>query len=588
MTVPEAIRLIIWDLDETFWKGTLTEGGIDYVDAHHHMVIELTRRGIMNSICSKNDTEPVKQILEEKGLWDYFIFPSINWEPKGPRLAALVNAVQLRAPTIMFIDDNHLNRNEAVFFVPEMQVLAETALPMLLSDPRFKGKDDRALSRLAQYKLLEARSRNKVESSDNRAFLKSSNIMVEIDHNIEENLDRVVELINRTNQLNFTKKRLSEDMEVAKREITVRLAMWNTQAGLVSVRDRFGDYGYIGVYVMHSDGDGSELEHYCFSCRTLGMAVETWLYERLRKPKLKINGEVLTDLFAAHEEIDWINTSGDSSGALREQLAGRILVRGGCEMQCVSHYLALNAKEVVGEFNIVRDGLPIRLDHLAFLRYAFSGLSAEMLTEAEKLNYRSTDFRSVLASCPDNFDVCVFSLWVNANHATYAHTMLPLRVPYSLPWGDNSMDARDRSDLDLKSHKMHDAVMHGIDALREAYVWSRPSIAGFKDDLDYILANIPLRTTIFFVLAMEQVLDKEGVAISRPHFIAQNEVIATVAAKRPNVHLLKIDEFVSDPNEIMDGVHFDRMVYYRLYQEIASILKRDNENSQQVERAAAE
>ena len=86
----EAVRLVVWDLDETFWRGTLTEGGIsEYVQAHHDMVLELNRRGIMCSICSKNNFETIQAILTEKGLWDYFIFPSISWEPKGIRLAKL-------------------------------------------------------------------------------------------------------------------------------------------------------------------------------------------------------------------------------------------------------------------------------------------------------------------------------------------------------------------------------------------------------------------------------------------------------------------------------------------------------------------
>jgi predicted enzyme involved in methoxymalonyl-ACP biosynthesis len=91
--VVEAVRLVVWDLDETFWRGTLTEGGIEYIDKHHSIVIELARRGILSSICSRNNAAAVKQILEERGLWDYFVFPSIGWNAKGPRLAALVGAV---------------------------------------------------------------------------------------------------------------------------------------------------------------------------------------------------------------------------------------------------------------------------------------------------------------------------------------------------------------------------------------------------------------------------------------------------------------------------------------------------------------
>jgi tetratricopeptide (TPR) repeat protein len=89
----EAVRLVIWDLDETFWRGTLTEGGIDYTGDNHEIVVELARRGIMSSICSKNDHAAVQAILEERGLWDYFIFPSISWDAKGPRISALIESV---------------------------------------------------------------------------------------------------------------------------------------------------------------------------------------------------------------------------------------------------------------------------------------------------------------------------------------------------------------------------------------------------------------------------------------------------------------------------------------------------------------
>jgi len=104
--MPEPIRLIIWDLDETFWKGTLTEGGIEYITDNQSIVIELAQRGIMNSICSKNDFNSVQNLLKNHSIWDHFIFPSINWESKGHRVAAIVEATQLRAPTVLFIDDN--------------------------------------------------------------------------------------------------------------------------------------------------------------------------------------------------------------------------------------------------------------------------------------------------------------------------------------------------------------------------------------------------------------------------------------------------------------------------------------------------
>ena len=62
----EPVRLVIWDLDETFWQGTLTEGGIQYDRTIHDIVVELARR-IVSSICSKNDFAAVKAILHREG-----------------------------------------------------------------------------------------------------------------------------------------------------------------------------------------------------------------------------------------------------------------------------------------------------------------------------------------------------------------------------------------------------------------------------------------------------------------------------------------------------------------------------------------
>jgi FkbH-like protein len=141
--MPEAVRLVIWDLDETFWRGTISEGGIkEYVQAHHDIVIELARRGIMSSIVSKNDHATVRKILEEKGLWDYFVFPSIDWTPKASRIAAIIESIQLRAPAVMFIDDNPHNRAEAQALLPELQVQDEVFVSGILDNPLFKGKND--------------------------------------------------------------------------------------------------------------------------------------------------------------------------------------------------------------------------------------------------------------------------------------------------------------------------------------------------------------------------------------------------------------------------------------------------------------
>ncbi len=216
----EGVRLVVWDLDETFWRGTLTEGGVVWREDTQAIVVELARRGIMNSICSKNEIESVRSIISDNGIWDYFIFPTIDWTPKGPRIRELVDTVQLRPENVLLIDDNHLNLEEAKFFSPGLQIASESIIPSLLSDPRFRGKDDHGLTRLNQYKVLEARKADerRVRQSaggDNIDFLRSSDIRVRIETDVEAHLDRAIELINRTNQLNFVKRRLPENTEAA-------------------------------------------------------------------------------------------------------------------------------------------------------------------------------------------------------------------------------------------------------------------------------------------------------------------------------------------------------------------------------------
>ena len=78
MTSLGTIKLIVWDLDETFWSGTLSEGGARIPEDHVRLIKDLTDCGIINSICSKNEFEPTKKAVQDAGVWDLFVFPSIN------------------------------------------------------------------------------------------------------------------------------------------------------------------------------------------------------------------------------------------------------------------------------------------------------------------------------------------------------------------------------------------------------------------------------------------------------------------------------------------------------------------------------
>lgn len=419
----EPVRLVVWDLDETFWSGTLTEGGISYSDENHRIVIELARRGIMSSLCSKNDLEPVKQILEKTGIWDYFIFPSLDWTPKGARLKDLIEAVQLRPESVLFIDDNPLNRGEACQFAPGIQVADETFIPGLLENPLLQGKADPDLSRLKNYKVLEEKHEAKSSSTDITQFLRDSHIQVTIEHNIADHMERVVELINRTNQLNFTKRRLPENFDEACEQLRGPLRDIFHHAGLIHVKDRYGDYGFVGFYLLHRYGNGHYLEHFCFSCRTIGMGIEKWVYDKLGRPDIHVVAPVLSDIHS-DQEIDWINQSHGYSES-NEKIIKKAIIRGGCAISSLGHYLELYADETVSEHNYIRDGMGVRIDHSSLLSLSLFGTERDKLI-AQDIGYCEEDLQSSIGKT-ENIDIYILN-FVDGLYSTYA-TEDSLRLP---------------------------------------------------------------------------------------------------------------------------------------------------------------
>jgi FkbH-like protein len=267
----EPVRLVVWDLDETLWKGTLTEGGIEIIPENFALIRTLAERGIVSSICSRNGHGAVEWVLSKAGIWDNFVLPSAKWEAKGSRLRALIESLQLHPASAMCIDDNRLNLKAARRELPDLQVSDPSIIPPIVTLPLFDGIADPDFSRLRQYELLEQRKADEqAADGDTSVFLRSCSGVVEIEHDITPHLDRAIELINRPNQLNFIKSRLPEDPQQATQDLTTLLARHDIPAGLVRVVDRYGDHRYCGIYVLRMP---ARLLQFVFSCRILAASV---------------------------------------------------------------------------------------------------------------------------------------------------------------------------------------------------------------------------------------------------------------------------------------------------------------------------
>lgn len=177
--IHDKIKLVIWDMDETFWKGTISEGQIEPIQENIDLIKHLVDRGIMNSISSKNDFDVVKSKLSEFGIWDLFVFPKINWNPKAAQIKQIITECNLRPVNVLFVDDNPHNLGETTALLPEINTATPDIIPSLYVSEYLKGNDDKNHDRLKQFKILEEKATAQSACSSNEEFLKQSNIKVD-------------------------------------------------------------------------------------------------------------------------------------------------------------------------------------------------------------------------------------------------------------------------------------------------------------------------------------------------------------------------------------------------------------------------
>lgn len=411
--IENKIKLVIWDLDDTFWQGTLTEGGIVPVDRNKEIVLELSRRGIVNSICSKNDYEQVKATLSEHRIWEYFVFPHIQFSPKGKAVAEMLENAGLRAENTLFIDDNLSNLEEVKFFNPGIMTAHPTdILDALLDHPHCAGKPDPELTRLKQYQFLQRRAEERsISELSNEEFLRASNIRVRIDYDVASNLERVVDLINRTNQLNYTKRRLStpEDIQAFRES----LSAFGFHAGCVFAVDNFGDYGLIGFFQMRRKAMDQRLIHFVFSCRTMNMGVEQYVYQQLGQPRLDVVEPVSYHL-QENAQTDWINSDGVATDAVLSASSRTLVLLGGCDLLQLASYCSTRRVEFV---NRAEEDAKVRYDDPGFVLAEREAIRrCEAIKKIACWNYDDAiRFDRSLAEA----EVVIVSLWPGNNGEYY-------------------------------------------------------------------------------------------------------------------------------------------------------------------------
>lgn len=266
------IKLIIWDLDGVLWQGSLSEEGITSINEQVVNFIKVSEsKGTIHSICSKNNYDDAKLQLEQLGLYDLFVFPSIEYKSKVQRLETIINSCQLRPDDVLFVDDNIINTNEAKYYLPTLQISNNTDF---INSFEYIGNK----SKTEQYKILERKNIDK----SNIDFLKDSDINLVITKEDGCILfhDRIVELVNKSNQLNFTKSRMEINFSDSNQSPYIHFN-YPRENHAVFVWDKYGYYGLVGYF--SSWYPTNITDHFVFSCRILNMGIENYCSKYIKE-----------------------------------------------------------------------------------------------------------------------------------------------------------------------------------------------------------------------------------------------------------------------------------------------------------------
>lgn len=555
-------KLIIWDLDDTFWSGNLSEGEVILKPETIVLVRELTTKGIMNSICSKNNFEDVKNKFIDLGLkdvWDLFVFVSIDWTPKGERIQNIIKSMNLRNENVVFIDDNVSNINEAKFYSPNIMSATPEFINKIAEELYLVNDYDFEHTRLKQYKILEEKSHQIAQASSNEDFLRSSKIKICIKKDCLNNLERIKKLITRTNQLNFTKFR-DENLED-----TIK----NNDCAYIIAEDKFGNYGICGFYALNKKEN--KLVHFLFSCRIMNMGIEQFVYNYLKKPQIEIKGEVASTL---DSKVDWIEIVENleiKTAPVPKLNNKNILFKGPCDLYSTLSYIDADCN-IDTEFPYWNKQLVYILahTHTAFIEQTHR-LSKEKLAELSmrfpfpnadefKTKFFDEKYNLVFLSL---LTVTHSGIYINKDDGTYAFFgFADCDITNESNWekilAPIPVEARPQNILMLKEFQKH-------------YVFGgNPPVDLVIKNINYILDN--LKAKLVLILGSEIPTDKIQAGYEN---MAERHKILNSAIKetfKERVEFIELTDFIKSDEDYTTCInHFSRRVYVDLAQRVVEI-----------------
>ncbi len=279
-----AKKVVVLDCDNTLWRGVVGEvgtQGIVFDEEHvrlHQRLVDLSESGVLLCLCSKNEEQDVWSVFDQRADFalkrEHIIAAKVNWLPKSENIRQLAETLNLGLDSFVFLDDNPVECSEVRSGCPQVLTIqwphnSAEAYRLLNHfwelDVRAATKEDR--QRTQMYREEFQRQQIKNQAGNFQQFIDSLQLIIDIEPLTDKDLARASQLTLRTNQFNLTTIRRTEA------ELRKLMEDATCDCRIISVRDRFGDYGLVGLFITRAV-KSLEVDTFLLSCRVLGRGVE--------------------------------------------------------------------------------------------------------------------------------------------------------------------------------------------------------------------------------------------------------------------------------------------------------------------------
>jgi FkbH-like protein len=293
------IKCLVWDLDNTIWCGTLMEEDKCRLKSGIKSVLEgLDRRGILHSIASANDEDLALSVLERKGISDFFLYPQINWSNKVASIQTIADKLDIGLDTMGFVDDEPYEREQVRQILPPVHTYPaedyRTFLDRPELNPMFRTYETSQRRKMYNQESRRAKAQ-KQSGKSHKEFLRSCQTQMTIREAKEEDLPRILELMHRTHQLNATGKIYEQD------EVISFLTAPNYRIYVVELKDRFVNYGKIGVAICECRPEKWQLFSFLLSCRVLTRGIGYFFLSWLQYQAYRCGASEFEGSYTKHE-----------------------------------------------------------------------------------------------------------------------------------------------------------------------------------------------------------------------------------------------------------------------------------------------